>query len=217
MTVAANRRNGLTLYVDAADLAGHAVRLVLAEKALKVEIIYVTPQNRPEDLNDLNPYHQILTLLDRDLVLYDPPIMLEYLDERYPHPPLMPTDPISRASNRQFRRRVSRELLEVADAVAGATKAQVKEATRVIRDNLHAIAPIFSHRKFFMSDEYSLVDCCLAPLLWRLPHFGIQLEPQAKPLARYAESLFGREAFKASLSAWERGLNTTVASLMKPA
>ncbi len=203
MTSTANRRSGLTLYVDAADLAGHAVRLVLAEKSLSADIHYVTPETCPEDLYALNPYHQILTLLDRELVLYDQPIMLEYLDERYPHPPLMPTDPMSRANNRQLRGRISRELLEATGGFKGGTAA-VNQARRVISDNLHAIAPIFSHRKFFMSDEFSLADCCLAPLLWRLPVYGVNLAPEAKPLARYADAIFSRPAFRHSLSAVER-------------
>ena len=207
MTIPANRRSGLTLYVDAADIAGHAVRLVLAEKALKPDIQFVTPETRPEDLNDLNPYHQILTLIDRDLVLYDGAIMLEYLDERYPHPPLMPTDPIARASNRQLRRRVSRELLDVADKLVSGTKSEAAAAARIIKDNLLAIAPIFSHRKYFLSDDYSLVDCCLVPLLWRLQHYGIVLGPPAKPLMKYAESVFSREAFRTSLSPFERSLH----------
>lgn len=207
MTIPANRRSGLLLYVDAADIAGHAVRLVLAEKALKPDIQYVTAATRPEDLNDLNPYHQILTLIDRELVLYDCAIMLEYLDERYPHPPLMPTDPISRANNRQLRMRVSRELLTVADKLVGGTKAEAANAARIIKDNLLAIAPIFSQRKYFLSEDYSLVDCCLAPLMWRLQHYGITLGPQAKALQRYAESVFSREAFRLSLSPFERSLH----------
>ena len=136
-------------------------------------------------------------------MLYDQPIMLEYLDERYPHPPLMPTDPMSRANNRQLRGRISRELLEATGGFKGGTAA-VNQARRVISDNLHAIAPIFSHRKFFMSDEFSLADCCLAPLLWRLPVYGVSLAPEAKPLARYADAIFSRPAFRHSLSAVER-------------
>ena len=205
MTLTAARRNGLTLYAEAADLAGHAVRLVLAEKSLGVDIHYVTPETCPEDLFALNPYHQILTLFDRELVLYDAPVMLEYLDERYPHPPLMPTDPMSRANNRQLRGRIARELLDVAGSCRGET-ADARRARRVVSDNLHAIAPIFALRKFFMSDEFSLADCCLAPLLWRLPSYGVTLTSEAKPLLRYADALFARPAFRHSLSPAERAL-----------
>ena len=205
MTSLVNRRSVMTLYADAADPIGHAVRIVLAEKDVNVEIAFVTEATKPEDLRDLNPYHTILTLVDRELVLYDAQIMLEYLDERYPHPPLMPVDPVSRANNRQIRYRVTRDLLVLA-ARLGRGDDEASQAERTIRDNLHAIAPILSQHTYFLSDEYSLVDCCLAPLLWRLPAYGIKLTAQAKPLMRYAEALFAREAFRASLTAIERDL-----------
>lgn len=195
----------MTLYADAADPIGHAVRIVLAEKDVNVEISFVTHENKPEDLNDLNPYHTILTLVDRELVLYDAQIMMEYLDERYPHPPLMPVDPVSRANNRQIRYRVARDLLNLVEDLTGRGEVAVN-AEKIIRDNLHAVAPILAQHQYFLSDEYSLVDCCLAPLLWRLPHYGIKLSAQAKPLMKYAEAIFAREAFKSSLSAVERDM-----------
>lgn len=195
----------MTLYADPADPTGHAVRIVLAEKDVNVEIAFVTEDTKPEDLNDLNPYHAILTLIDRDLVLYDAQIMLEYLDERYPHPPLMPVDPVSRANNRQIRYRITRDLLAQAGQLSGRDEAAA-QARRAVGDNLHAIAPILSQHTYFLSEEYSLVDCCLAALLWRLPHYGIKLAAQAKPLIRYADSLFAREAFRMSLSGAERAM-----------
>ena len=204
MSSLVNRRSVMTLYADAADPIGHAVRIVLAEKDVNVEVAFVTDETKPEDLHDLNPYHALLTLIDRDLVLYDPQVMLEYLDERYPHPPLMPVDPVSRATNRQIRARLTRDLLSLAERVGGTDAGMADEARRAIGDNLHAIAPALAQRAYFLSDEYSLVDCCLAPLLWRLPSYGIKLMPQAKPLLRYAEVLFSREAFRASLSPAER-------------
>jgi len=195
----------MTLYADPADPTGHAVRIVLAEKDVNVEIAFVTEDTKPQDLNDLNPYHAILTLIDRDLVLYDAQIMLEYLDERYPHPPLMPVDPVSRANNRQIRYRITRDLLAQAGQLSGHDEAAA-QARRAVGDNLHAIAPILSQHTYFLSEEYSLVDCCLAALLWRLPHYGIKLAAQAKPLIRYAEALFSREAFRMSLSGAERAM-----------
>lgn len=205
MTSLVNRRSVMTLYADAADPIGHAVRIVLAEKDVNVEVAFVTEETKPEDLHDLNPYHTILTLVDRDLVLYDAQIMLEYLDERYPHPPLMPVDPVSRAGNRQLRYRVTRDLLALTDRFSRGADAAA-QARRAIGDNLHAIAPILSHQPYFLSDDYTLVDCCLAPLLWRLPAYGIKLNAQAKPLLRYAETLFAREAFRSSLTAVERAM-----------
>lgn len=197
----------MTLYSDASDPIGHCVRLVLAEKDINVEVNFVDHETKPEDLNDLNPYHRILTLIDRDLVLYDPQIMMEYLDERYPHPPLMPVDPVSRANNRQFRYRVMRDLYSVVDELSGTSEAVAANARKSIRDNLLAIAPIFAQHQFFLSSEYSLVDCCLAPLLWRMSEYGIKLTSQARPIFKYAEQLFARDAFQASLSTFERTLH----------
>ena len=197
----------MTLYSDATDPIGHGVRIVLAEKDINVEINYVDEENRPEDLNDLNPYDSILTLIDRELVLYDAQIVMEYLDERYPHPPLMPVDPVSRATNRQFRYRVMRDLYGIVEDLGSANEIAAANARKTIRDNLLAIAPIFSEHEYFMSDEYSLVDCCLAPLLWRLQFFGVKLTAQAKPILKYAERIFAREGFQGSLSPFERELS----------
>ncbi|MFT4560832.1 MAG: RNA polymerase-associated protein [Gammaproteobacteria bacterium] len=206
MTGLANRRSVMTLYSDATDPIGHGVRIVLAEKDINVEVNYVDADSRPEDLNDLNPYDSVLTLIDRELVIYEAQIMMEYVDERYPHPPLMPVDPVSRATNRQFRYRVIRDLYSLLDDLAGTNEIAVANARKSIRDNLLAIAPIFSQHAYFMSDEYSLVDCCLSPLLWRLPFYGVKLTAQAKPIVKYAEKIFAREGFRASLSPFERDI-----------
>ena len=130
--------------------------------------------------------------------------MMEYLDERYPHPPLMPVDPVSRANNRQFRYRVIRDLFGMVPELNSSNDIAAANARKTIRDNLMAIAPIFSQQKFFMSDEYCLTDCCLAPLLWRLSHYGIKLTTQARPLLKYAEKIFARDGFQSSLSPFER-------------
>lgn len=198
----------MTLYCDAADPIGHGVRIVLAEKDINVDINYVDDENRPEDLNDLNPYDSILTLIDRELVIYDAQIMMEYLDERYPHPPLMPVDPVSRATNRQFRYRVIRDLYSILEGLASANEIAAANARKTIRDNLLAIAPIFSQHEYFMSDEYSLVDCCLSPLLWRLQFYGVKLTAPAKPILKYAERIFARDGFQASLSPFEREVSS---------
>lgn len=206
MATLAGRRSIMTLYCAALEPLGHGVRLVLAEKDVSVEVNYITHADRPEDLNDLNPYNTLLTLVDRDLALYDAQIMMEYLDERFPHPPLMPVDPVARANNRQFRYRVVRDLYQWTDALSGENEIAATGARKAVRDTLTAIAPSFQHCQFFMSNEYSLVDCTLAPLLWRLPAYGVRLPVQARPLLRYAEALFERAAFKTSLSELEREL-----------
>ena len=204
MKALANRRSVMTLYAHESDPVGHGVRLVLMEKDINVEINFVDEENKPEDLNDLNPYDALLTLIDRDLVLYDAQIMMEYLDERYPHPPLMPVDPVSRANNRQFRYRIVRDLFTSAHDLECDNDIAAANARKSLRDNLMALAPIFSQYPFFMSEEFSLVDLCMAPLLWRLPNYGVKLTAQAKPLVKYSDKLFDRPAFQNSLSPLEQ-------------
>ena len=207
MASMANRRSIMVLYSDQMTPVGHAVRIVQAEKDINVEITYVNDGERPEELNELNPYNTTLTLIDRDLVLYDAQIIMEYLDERFPHPPLLPVDPVARAINRQFRYRVMRDLYSSIDDIESHNDSTVASARKTMRDNFTTLSPMFNQKPYFMSDEYSLVDCCMAPLLWRLNYWKIKLPLSTKPLARYAERLFARSAFKESLSPQEKELN----------
>ena len=202
----ANRRSVMSLYSDPTDAASHAVRFVLAEKAINVEIHHVTMEDKPEDLNDLNPYSAILTLVDRDLVLYEPQIIMEYLDERFPHPPLMPVDPVARANNRLYRYRLQRDFYALVDDMEQGDKAVSSAARRSLRDHLSTLAPIFAQKTYFMSDDYSLVDCYLAPILWRLPAYGVRIPTHAKALQRFADRIFEREAFTQSLTEAEHEL-----------
>jgi len=202
----ANRRSIMVLYSDQTTPIGHAVRIVLAEKDINVEINYVDGV-RPEELNELNPYGTILTLIDRDLVLYEAQIIMEYLDERFPHPPLLPVDPVTRAINRQFRYRVMRDLYVLIDDIEHGSDSAAAAARKTMRDNLTALTPMFTQKPYFLSDEYSLVDCCMAPLIWRLHFWGIKLPASTKALVKYGERLFSRTAFKDSLSIHEKELN----------
>lgn len=208
MASIANRRSVMVLYSDMVTPLSHCVRIVLAEKDINVEINYVEGENRPEELAELNPYNSVLTLIDRELVLYEAQIIMEYLDERFPHPPLLPVDPVARASNRQFRYRVMRDLYNLIDDLEGDNEIAVANARKTMRDNLTAISPIFEQKPFFMSEEYSLIDCCMGPLLWRLNLYGIKLPSSAKPLLNYSELLFERDAFKQSLSDKEKEMNS---------
>lgn len=207
MASVVNQRSVMILYSDSSDPIGHAVRIVLAEKDVSVEINYIDGDHRPEELNDLNPYNSILTMLDRELVLYDAQIIMEYLDERFPHPPLMPVDPVNRARNRQLRYRVMRDLYAAVDELDSANEIAAANAKKVLRDNLTAIAPAFSQLPYFMSEDYSLVDCCMAPLLWRLEEYGMKMPASAKSLQKYADRLFDRRGFKTSLSPAEEEYN----------
>lgn len=200
MSALANRRSIMTLYAVLDEPVGHSVRIVLAEKDINFEISYFDRDNPPEDLRDLNPYNSLLTLVDRDLVLCDAQIIMEYLDERFPHPPLMPVDPVSRANNRQVRARVMLDLYGLIDDLKSENDIAAANARKAFKDNLTAIASVFTRNEYFLSEEFSLLDCCLAPLLWRLGSYGIKLPPQANPLMQYAERLFSRPTFKGSLS-----------------
>ena len=202
----ANRRSVMSLYSDPTDPASHAVRFVLAEKAINVEIHHVTMDDKPEDLNDLNPYSAILTLVDRDLVLYEPQIIMEYLDERFPHPPLMPVDPVARANNRLYRYRLQRDFYALVEDLENGERGVSNAARKCLRDHLSTLAPIFAQKTYFMSDDYSLVDCYLAPILWRLPAYGVRLPSHAKALNVFAHRLFEREAFAQSLTEAEHEL-----------
>ena len=204
MVTVTNRRSVMTLFADPKDLQGHSVRLVLMEKDINVEINYVTDENKPEDLNTLNPYGKLLTLIDRDLVLYDSQIMMEYLDERYPHPPLMPVDPVARAANRQLRYRISQDLYSLAFDIENGDQLLSEKSKKLLKDNLLILAPIFDQFKYFMSDEFSLVDLCMSTILWRLEHWNIRLGLSEKQLTKYAEQIFEMESFQSSLSDHER-------------
>ena len=204
---APTRRSSMALYSAADCLYSHRARLVLHEKNISAEVIIVTPENTPLEVAGLNPYHTLPILIDRDLTIYHSPIIMDYMDERFPHPPLMPIDPISRARTRLILYRIERDwysLLEVLDS-----KPDRHLATRTrkaLRESLTSSAPLFAQKAFFLSDEMSMVDCSLAPLLWRLPHYGVELPTQAKAVEQYGKRLFAREAFQTSLTETEREL-----------
>ncbi len=206
MAVIANRRSAMMLFSSGEDVYSHRVRLVLAEKGIEFDLVEVATGEKLEDLIDLNPYNSVPTLVDRDLVLYDSLIIMEYLDERFPHPPLMPVDPVSRASNRLKLYRLERDFFSHLDIVLGGTDKQATKARNDLRDNLVASAPVFAARPFFLSEEFSLVDCAVAPLLWRLPMLGIELPKQAAPITAYAERIFKRPSFRACLSEGEKDM-----------
>ena len=195
----------MTLFSDPTDPWSHRTRLVLAEKSVNIDYIDVQHGNLPEDLLDLNPYNSVPTLVDRELVLYDSRVIVEYLDERFPHPPLMPVDPVTRAQYRLYLYRIERDWYSKADnIVAGADRKVVTRARKELHDSIVATAEIFTAKKFFLSDEFSLVDCSIAPIFWRLPVFGIELPAQARPVLRYMDTVFSRSSFQFSLTELEQ-------------
>jgi RNA polymerase-associated protein len=201
MTVVSSRRAVMTLFSSASDPSSHRARLVLAEKGINIDIINVEPGALPEDLLDLNPYHSVPTLVDRDLVLYDSRVIIEYLDERFPHPPLMPVDPVTRAQFRLALYRIERDWYGLAQQIEQeADRKQGVRLRKILRDQILASSDVFKAKPFFLSDEFSLVDATIAPILWRLQAYGIDLPPQAQAIARYANHIFTRPSFRESLS-----------------
>jgi RNA polymerase-associated protein len=201
MAVVANKRSVMTLYSDAQSAYSHRVRMVLSEKNITVEIVDVDPTNLPGDIMDLNPYGTLPTLVDRELVLYESRIIMEYLDERFPHPPLLPVDPVSRARSRLLMYRVDQDWYSLMDKILGGSKETAGKARKELRESLIATSAVFAAKPFFMSDELTLVDCSIAPLLWRLPMLGIELPAQAaKAIRSYSGPLFNRDSFRASLT-----------------
>lgn len=201
------KRSSMTYFSDGRDHYSHRVRIVLAEKGVSVDIIDVDPKNKPEELAELNPYNSLPTLVDRDLALYETKVMMEYLDERFPHPPLLPVYPVARAQSRLWLHRIEQDWSPKVDVILNSkNKESVAKARKELKESLLAVAPIFSEMPFFMSEEFTIVDCAMAPILWRLEALDIKLPKtkQSKPLLDYMDRLFERESFQESLTEFEK-------------
>jgi RNA polymerase-associated protein len=195
----------MTLFSAPSDPWSHRTRIVLAEKGIGIDIVSVEAGRFPEDLLDLNPYHSVPTLVDRDLVLYDSRVIIEYLDERFPHPPLMPVDPVSRAQFRLALYRIERDWYGLSRQIdTEPDKKQAAKLKKILRDTILQSTDLFKVKPFFLSDEFSLVDATIAPILWRLPHYEIDLAPQGQAIEKYAQLVFARAGFRDSLSEREQ-------------
>ena len=206
MASPANRKPIMTLYTGTSDPYSHRTRIVLYEKDAECQLIHVEANKAPRELADLNPYNQVPTIVDRDLVLYESRIINEYLDERLPHPPLMPVDPVSRAKARLMLMRFDRDWYSLIPAITGSDKKTATKARNIIRDGMTSISPHFKDQPFILGEDFSLVDCSLAAILWRLPVYGISLPRQAKPIIEYSERIFARDSFQQSLSEAEQDM-----------
>lgn len=212
MAIIANKRSIMTLYSSPVNIFSHRVRIVLAEKGVSVEVINVNANEKPEDLYELNPYGTTPTLIDRELVLYDANIIMEYLDERFPHPPLMPVYPVARAKTRLMIYRIDREWGELVNTIENGKLPESQAASKELRNYLIKLAPVFNSSAYFLNEEFSLVDCCIAPILWRLPAWGIVLPAEAKSVYKYADRIFARDSFQASLTEAEHELQKNIKS-----
>ena len=200
------KKSSMIFFSDPSDHYCHRVRIVLAEKGVAVDILDVNPQYLPKKLSDMNPYNSLPTLVDRELVLYEPSVMMEYLDERFPHPPLLPVYPINRAKSRLMMHRIQKDWCTLVDVIIDPKTKEISSihARKELRESLLSIAQIFVDNPFFMSEEFTLVDCCIAPILWRLPIMGIKLPKQNNAIIHYAERLFEKGSFQDSLSEIEK-------------
>ncbi|NCF61217.1 MAG: stringent starvation protein A [Gammaproteobacteria bacterium] len=197
----------MALYSSETSLDCHRVRFVLAEKGINVDIVNVTvDESAAADLAELNPYNRAPTLVDRDLVLYDAGVINDYLDERYPHPPLMPVDPVSRAQLRLVHFRVLKDWYSLAHEIESTTGKAREQAGKQLKEGIIAANELFRMSDYVLADELSLVDCTLGPLMWRLPHYGVKLGKPGASVDAYAHRIFSRASFKSSLTQAERDL-----------
>ncbi len=204
MATAASRKSVMTLFSSSTCAYSHRTRFVLLEKGISADIEYIDVNQPPEDLLELNPYGTTPTMVDRDLVLYDSTIIMEYLDERFPHPPLHPMDPVSRARARMMVHRIDQDWYSLVDEIERSPDKKTSKPRKMLKESLIAATPVFAAKPYFLSDEFSLVDCAIGPLLWRLPALGIDLPKQAEAIKSYAARLFERDGFQLSLSERER-------------
>ena len=203
------RRSSMTLFSDPSCQYSHRVRIVLAEKGVTVDIEDVESTAVTEEILEANPYGTLPTLVDRDLALYESKVVMEYLDERFPHPPLLPVYPVARAQSRLWIFRIERDWCRLSDRIIlDPNGSDGASARQELREPLIGVSSIFTDLPFFMSEDYTLVDCCLAPLLWRLPQLGIDIPTgaQTKPFLGYMKRVFERAAFEESLTDLEREL-----------
>lgn len=201
-----SRKSAMTLFSSPACIMSHCARLVVYEKGVPAEVEFFDPNDPPEDLLELNPNGNAPTFVERDLVLYDARIIMEYLDERFPHPALHQMDPVSRANARMLIKRIDQEWYPLLDDVLVNGDKKASKSKKMLRESLMAAAPVFEATPYFMSEEYSLIDCAMAPFLWRLPSIGIDIASLGKGITAYANRLFSRRAFQESLSREEKDM-----------
>ncbi|WP_367606457.1 stringent starvation protein SspA [Legionella sp. W05-934-2] len=199
------KRTVMSLYSNAEDIYSHQVRIVLAEKGVNVEIYQIDLDHQNEELLEINPYGSIPTLIDRDLVLYEARIIMEYLDERFPHPPLLPVYPVARAESRKMMHRVETDWYSLMRIILSGSE-EAESARQYLKDSFIALEPVFADKPYFLSEEFSLIDCVIAPLMWRFSSLGIEIPKQHIALHQYMNRLFQRDSFQNSLTDAERQL-----------
>ena len=210
--VSLSNRTSMALFSDPLDHYSHRVRIVMAEKGVTGEIIDSDLDSLSNELLEVSPYSELPVLVDRDVCLYDSVVLMEYLDERFPHPPLLPVYPVSRAEIRLFIQRIQKDWCEMFDNLVSAklSDSELKKTRQEFKSQIIALSPILKEKPFFMSEDFSLVDCCIAPILWRLPLIGIELQKdtKTKPIYAYMQRIFTKPCFINSLSELEREIRS---------
>lgn len=210
--VSLSNRTSMALFSDPLDHYSHRVRIVMAEKGVTGEIIDSDLDSLSDELLQVSPYAELPVLVDRDVCLYDSVVLMEYLDERFPHPPLLPVYPVSRAEIRLFIQRIQKDWCEMFDNLVSAklSDSELKKTRQEFKSQIIALSPILKEKPFFMSEDFSLVDCCIAPILWRLPLIGIELQKdtKTKPIYAYMQRIFTKPCFINSLSELERDIRS---------
>lgn len=201
-----NKRSTMALYSEPDNIYCHQVRIVLSEKGVTYDLEEVSSDEFNETIAEMNPYNQVPILLDRDLVIYQANIIMEYLDERFPHPPLLPVYPVARAKFRLMLYRIERDWYSLLNQLSSSSGAAATKIRKVLKDSIMSVLPIFEEKPYFFSDEFSMLDCCLAPFFWRLPSLGIELPASAKALKQYEERMYDRLSFKETLTQAEKKL-----------
>ena len=205
MSVIANRRSIMNLFSGPTCIHSHRTRIVLAEKNINIDIKSVIGPDLPEDLIDVNPYHNLPTLIDRDLVLYDSRVIIEYLDERFPHPPLMPVDPVVRAQFRMALHRIENDWYSLVEDFLSENEAKLAtKPKKLLKESILSVIDLFNLKDYFISDDFSLVDCTIAPILWRLTVYGVDLGSDSASIEKYMDRVFNRPSFQSSLSELEQ-------------
>ena len=200
----------MTLYSDPNCAQSHRVRIVLGEKDLVFNVVNVDQSDNNEDLIALNPNNSTPTFVDRNLVLYESRVIMEYLDERFPHPPLMPVDPVIRAKTRMVLHYIEKDLYGLLDDLKSSGEKKSSAAKLKLEENLMLSLNFLQGSKFFLSDDFSIIDCSIAPILWRLPEYGVELPKSGKPILKYADRIFERQSFSENLSEQEEEIRSEI-------
>ena len=210
--VSINKRTSMALFSDAGDHYCQRVRIVLEEKGISAEVVDTDKNNLGIDLLEVSPYATLPVLVDRDVALYDSVTLMEYLDERFPHPPLLPVYPVARANIRLYIKRITNDWCSLFDTLVNdkLKEAEERKLKKQLKSLIIGTNPIFKEKPFFMNEEFSLVDCCIAPILWRLPQVGIDIpkDVKNKPINEYMKRVFTRQAFLNSLTDIEKEIRS---------